>query len=81
LNFFQKIWINRNAETLGLLNILASLIDFSFIPVGDCPVVVSLAIFGVQFNSLIKISDSEIILFSPNIGNPPIVISLHQFRV
>ena len=57
-NFFYHIRINRNTETLGLLNILASLGDFTFMPVGYGPVVIYFAIFGVQFNGLIKISNS-----------------------
>jgi hypothetical protein len=40
-NFFYRIRINRNTETLGLLNILASPGDFTFIPVGYGPVVIT----------------------------------------
>jgi hypothetical protein len=46
-NFFHHIRINWNTETLGLLNILASPGDFTFLPVGYGPVVICLAIFGV----------------------------------
>jgi hypothetical protein len=39
-NLFYHIRINRNTETLGFLNILASPGNFTFIPVGYGPVVI-----------------------------------------
>ena len=81
LDHFDNLWINRNAEILGLLNILASFIDFPFIRISNGPIVVGLAILGVQLNSLTKICNSKVKLFFPNIGNAPIVISFHHFRV
>ena len=57
-NFFYHIRINRNTETLGFLNILASPGNFTFIPVDYGPVVICFAIFGVKFNSFIKLSNS-----------------------